>query len=66
MSDADVAFIDEYAAEHGVDSRSGVVHRALRVLRASTLGDDYAAAWDEWARTDGEAWGEAVGDGLTR
>jgi len=65
VSTQDVDFIDQYATEHGVESRSGVVQRALSLLRAAELGDDYAAAWDEWASSDDEAWGSAVGDGLS-
>lgn len=60
----DVEFIDRYAAEHGVDSRSGVLQRAVSLLRSAELGDDYAAAWDEWAQTDADVWHVAAGDGL--
>jgi Arc/MetJ-type ribon-helix-helix transcriptional regulator len=65
IPDPDVEFIDTYAAEHGVDSRSGVVQRAVALLRASELGDAYAAAWDEWADgDDAEAWEATSADGL--
>ncbi|HEY7042243.1 MAG TPA: ribbon-helix-helix domain-containing protein [Nocardioidaceae bacterium] len=64
MSEDDVEFIDQYASEHGVHSRSAVVQRAVSLLRAGELGDDYAAAWTEWDRTDAELWDEAVGDGV--
>ncbi len=64
VPDGDVDFIDRYADEHGVASRSAVVHRALALLRSSELGADYAAAWDEWAASDGELWEATVADGL--
>ena len=64
ITDADVEFVDEYAAEHGVGSRSGVVQRALSLLRASQLGEDYAAAWGEWSESDAEVWDGAAADGL--
>ncbi|MEX1007575.1 MAG: ribbon-helix-helix domain-containing protein [Acidimicrobiia bacterium] len=64
IPDADVEFIDQYADEHGVESRSGVVQRAVSLLRASELGDDYAAAWAEWADSDRELWAAADADGL--
>lgn len=64
IPDEDLEFIDRYASEHGVGSRSGVVHLALRLLRASSMGDDYSAAWDEWAESDAEAWEAASADGL--
>lgn len=64
VSDDDVDFMDRYADEHGVDTRSGVVQRALSLLRASELGDDYAAAWDDWASADADGWDATAGDGL--
>ena len=65
IPDEDVEFIDRYASEHEVESRSGVVQRALSLLRASELGEDYAAAWDEWEGSEGEAWEPTVADGLS-
>lgn len=65
MSDDDVAFIDQYATEHGVGTRSAVVQRALSLLRSSGLGDDYAAAWDEWDASDSDAWESTAADGVT-
>jgi Arc/MetJ-type ribon-helix-helix transcriptional regulator len=63
IPDEDVAFIDRYADERGVDSRSAVVQSALALLRANALEDDYAAAFDEWSKSDAELWDAAVGDG---
>ena len=65
VSDEDVEFIDRYASEHDVGSRSGVVQRAVALLRAAELGDDYVAAWDEWAVSDAEVWEPSTGDGLS-
>jgi Arc/MetJ-type ribon-helix-helix transcriptional regulator len=61
----DVAFLDEYAKEQGLESRSAALHRAVRLLRTAELSGPYEAAWDEWA-ADGEAevWESASGDGL--
>jgi Arc/MetJ-type ribon-helix-helix transcriptional regulator len=65
LPDEDIEFLDAYAREQGVASRSAVIHQAIRLLRASELGPDYARAWDEWADSDdGEAWESAVADGL--
>jgi Arc/MetJ-type ribon-helix-helix transcriptional regulator len=64
IPDDDLEFIDRYASEHRVESRSGVVHRAVSLLRAAELGDDYAAAWAEWQDSDGAEWESVVGDGL--
>lgn len=65
LSDKDVEFIDQYAIEHGVDSRSGVVQRAVFLLRAGELGEDYAAAWDEWESSEDEVWDSTIADGLS-
>ncbi len=61
----DVEFIDRYARVNAVESRSGVVQRALSLLRANELGADYAAAWDEWETSEGRAWEPTVADGLS-
>ena len=61
----DVEFLDDYAREQGLESRSAALHRAVRLLRAAELGGAYEAAWDEWA-ADGEAerWEPTTTDGL--
>jgi Arc/MetJ-type ribon-helix-helix transcriptional regulator len=65
LPDEDVEFLDEFAQTQGYASRSAVVHRAVRLLRASDLGGDYADAWEEWSESgDAEAWDVVVGDGL--
>lgn len=64
LPDDDVEFVDKYAAEHGVESRSGVVQRAVALLRTTELGNDYAAAWVEWESTEAEVWDSATADGL--
>jgi Arc/MetJ-type ribon-helix-helix transcriptional regulator len=62
----DVDFLDEYAESQGIESRSAVVHTALRMLRSSKLGDAYADAWREWEESgETEVWAMADGDGLT-
>ena len=65
LPNEDVEFLDQYAETQGYDSRSAVVHRAVRLLRSTELGDAYADAWSEWSNS-GEAgvWDVAVGDGL--
>ena len=65
LPDEDVEFLDQYAQTQGYESRSAVVHKAVRLLRASELGNDYAKAWDEWSESgDAAAWETAAGDGL--
>ena len=38
LPDEDVDFLDAYASSQGFASRSAVVHKAVRLLRASELG----------------------------
>jgi hypothetical protein len=65
MTDADIAFVDTYAAAHGVASRSGVLHEALALLRTHELAAEYASAWEEWADDpDTAVWESASADGL--
>ena len=61
----DVRFLDEYAREQGLQSRSAALHRAVRLLRTAELSGTYEAAWREWA-AEGEAdlWESTTGDGL--
>jgi Arc/MetJ-type ribon-helix-helix transcriptional regulator len=63
LPDADVAFLDRYARTQKIDSRSAVIHRAVRLLRATELGDAYAEAWQEWTESaDGALWDAIVDD----
>jgi Arc/MetJ-type ribon-helix-helix transcriptional regulator len=61
----DVQFLDEYAKEQGLESRSAALHRAIRLLRTAELGAIYEAAWKEWT-AEGEAslWDSTTGDGI--
>lgn len=65
LPDEDVEFLDDYAERQGISSRSAVVHRAVRLLRATQLGNAYAEAWGEWSASDEELWDRPVDDGLT-
>lgn len=61
----DVQFLDDYAREQGLESRSAALHRAVRLLRTAELGGTYEAAWEEWAaQNDGTLWESTSGDGL--
>jgi len=61
----DVEFLDEYAKEQGLDSRSAALHRAIRLLRTAELAGTYEAAWDEWtAGGEAEVWESTTDDGV--
>jgi Arc/MetJ-type ribon-helix-helix transcriptional regulator len=65
LPEEDVEFLDTYATTQGFASRSAVLHKAVRLLRASGLGGAYEGAWQEWsANGDEDVWGSTVGDGL--
>lgn len=65
LPDEDVEFLDAYAKSQGIESRSAVVHKAVRLLRASELGAAYEDAWLEWANSGaGDAWDAVIADGL--
>ena len=55
----------QYAHEQGIGSRSAVVHKAVRLLRAVELSDDYQQAWSEWSGSgEAAAWDVALADGV--
>ena len=65
LPEDDVRFLDSYADSQNISSRSAVLHRAVRLLRASELGPEYGKAWDEWYQSsDATAWESTISDGL--
>lgn len=61
----DVEFLDEYAKKQGYESRSAVLHKAVRLLRATELSAAYENAWREWAESgEAEVWESTSADGL--
>lgn len=64
LPDEDLAFVDAYAKAQGIHSRSGVLQRAIRLLRANQLADEYEQAWSEWAASqDADLWESTSRDG---
>lgn len=64
LPEEDIAFLDAYAEAQGIGSRSAVLHKAVRALRASELGADYEDAWRDWDASEADAWEHTVSDGL--
>lgn len=65
LPEEDLAFLDAYVKDHGVGSRSAALHKAVDLLRAEQLAQDYEDAWDSWSSSgDCEAWDTALADGL--
>ena len=66
LPDEDVDFLDTYAEAQGIASRSAVVHKAVRLLRASQLGAAYEEAWADWsAGEDAKLWESTTNDGIS-
>jgi Arc/MetJ-type ribon-helix-helix transcriptional regulator len=65
LPEDDVEFLDAYAQSQGIESRSAVVHKAVRLLRVSDLGEAYEQAFTSWD-DEGEAagWDAVAADGL--
>ena len=65
LPDEDVEFLDAYAKAEGFASRSAVLHRAVRLLRAAELGPAYEEAFADWEQTGAAGkWEITAGDGL--
>lgn len=65
LPDEDVEFLDAYAEAQGFASRSAVLHKAVRLLRAAELGPAYEDAFNEWASSeDADLWDKTASDGL--
>jgi antitoxin MazE9 len=65
LPDEDVEFLDAYAAAAGFASRSAVLPRAVRLLRAIELGPAYEDAFSHWEQSRaGEDWEITAADGL--
>ena len=65
LSAQDLAALDRYVEQSGLESRSAGVQQAIRRLQDPQL-EAYAAAWEEWAVLgDEDAWAPASSDGLT-
>jgi putative addiction module CopG family antidote len=60
----DLNFVDAETEAGRFDSRSAVVHAAIRLLRDRRHIDSYAAAWDEWDLDNGQVWESLNGDGV--
>ncbi|MDF8264605.1 ribbon-helix-helix domain-containing protein [Luteipulveratus flavus] len=64
LPDDEVEFLDAVARAHS-ESRSAVLLRAVRLLRARELEDSYAEAFSEWHDSgEGASWHVTAQDGL--
>lgn len=64
LSNDDVEYLDAYARDQQLGSRSAALQKAVRLLRSSELGAEYESAWEEWeSSAEGEAWDQTAQDG---
>lgn len=62
----DLEFVDEYATRTEADSRSAVIHEAIKLLRVAQLEAEYTEAFAEWdASVDAALWDRTTGDGIS-
>jgi len=54
LPEDDIRFLDAYAANRAMPTRSAALQQAIRLLRAMESGDEYAAAWEERSRSGDE------------
>lgn len=67
LPDEDIEFLDSYVRSRSAASRSAALQEAVRLLRASGLGESYAGAWQEWEESgEAEAWDATAADGIKR
>lgn len=65
LSAEEVEFLDAYAREHALLSRSAAIQHAVRALRIGHLQDSYEGAWSEWVEHgDARAWDASAADGV--
>ena len=65
LPDEDVKFLDAYAKDQGLASRSAALHKAVRLLRGGELAPAYEDAFSSWDETnDASEWDNTVGDNL--
>jgi Arc/MetJ-type ribon-helix-helix transcriptional regulator len=65
LPEEDVEFLDSYARDQGIQSRSAALHKAVGLLRAAQLADAYEDAWASWTTSgESQAWENTTADGL--
>lgn len=66
IPDEDIRFLDNFARDHGISSRSAAVQQSIALLRDMELKEHFKIAMREWRESpDSKLWQSTVGDGLT-
>lgn len=65
LPNEDVEFLDAYAQAEGFQSRSAVLHKAVRLLRGTKLDAAYEEAFQDWEeRGQASDWEVTANDGI--
>jgi Arc/MetJ-type ribon-helix-helix transcriptional regulator len=65
LPEDDIEFLDSYAHDQGIPSRSAALRKAVGLLRATQLGAAYEEAWESWtASGDADTWETVISDGV--
>ena len=65
LEEKDLEFLDYYAVNHGLESRSVAASNAVNVLRSEELSRQYNEAFREWeGSADQKFWDQFSGDGI--
>lgn len=65
LEDKDLTFLDKYASDHSLDTRSAAMRKAIDALRKEELARQYEQAFSEWEGSeDQKFWDRFSGDGM--
>lgn len=61
----DLTFLDKYASDHSLGTRSAAFRKAIDALRKEELAWQYERAFSEWEGSNDQAfWDQFSGDGI--
>lgn len=65
VEEKDLDFLDKYASDHSLGTRSAAVRKAIDALRKEELAWQYEQAFSEWeGSSEKEFWERFSGDGI--
>lgn len=65
LEEKDLTFLDKYASDHSLETRSAAMRKAIDALRKEELAWQYEQAFSEWEGSeDQKFWDRFSGDGI--